>query len=83
MGLKARYVLEGVGIIGGMSALSFGAYLSYDAPITGTWIALGGAAGAFASAVSRSWRIDAQEARSLDDGLEAVVVAADEPARER
>ena len=41
---RVRYVCEGC-IITGLGALSLGAYLSYDLPITGSWIALLGSWG--------------------------------------
>ncbi|MFT4308070.1 MAG: hypothetical protein ACMXYM_01750 [Candidatus Woesearchaeota archaeon] len=64
---RVRYVCEGVSIITGLGALAVGAYLSYESPITGSWVALTGSASAVCGAVSRSWRIRAY------DGLDAIV----------
>ena len=65
MALRMRYVFEGVSIITGLGALAVGAYLSYESPITGSWVALTGSASAVCGAVSRSWRIRAR----LEDGI--------------
>ena len=52
-----RRILEGTTIIAGLSAASYGAYLSYESAETGALISLAGCASTLAGAVSRSWRI--------------------------
>ena len=57
----ARRTLEKLGIIGGLTTGLVGAYLSAQAPVAGTIISLSGCVSAYAGAVSRSWRIQAEE----------------------